>query len=168
MGSDGEAQGGASEQDVAITPPAPQADAVDTCAELSDPRAERIVQYTLKGWTYGQIADELKVTPQTVYRLRIRYGLDEIVEGLTQELARQTAQGYIAMRQVAIKTAIDLMEHGSEEIKERAMSKALKYMGERGDVPDERPPHRRDLPDDADLAGALRNAINAGGHRSSG
>lgn len=90
--------------------PVPADAADDQCPDLSDPRSPRILQYALEGYTWDQIARELKIHVRTLLRIRQRDRLDELLDQITVDDGKATIRAYLTMRRKAFITTARLMD----------------------------------------------------------
>src|SRR5690606_21477455 len=110
--------------------------------DFSDSRAAEIVQLCLQGCTYEEIASHMRVSIRTVYEIRRKERLDELVDYLRMEAARATTDAYMALRREAFRTASELLKSSVDEIRLEALDKVLRFDAARS-KPANDPPHDR-------------------------
>lgn len=108
----------------------------DQCPDLSDPRSPQILQYALEGYTWDQIARELKIHVRTLLRIRERDSLDALIKQVTRDDGEATIRAYVTMRRKAFMTMSRLMDDPNPRVRLSAANMALGFVATKdGAVP---------------------------------
>ena len=97
--------------------------------EIPDPRVVKIVHLAEAGLTWGEIADELKCDPKTVWQLRRDYDVDAIITQRNIDALRATQQSRLALARKSAKILREWLDSGDPDLQRFAIDRSFPKAG---------------------------------------